>query len=61
MHPQSAPGNAVSQEAIIRRLDTPDTPKHELTIELRDVVREHRVGGQSVRALDGISLRLTGG
>ena len=39
--------------------DTPDT--HELTIELRDVVREYRVGGQSVRALDEISLRLTGG
>ena len=56
-----APGNAVSQEAIIKPLDTSDTPKHELTIELRDVVREYRVGGQSVRALDGISLRLTGG
>jgi hypothetical protein len=27
--------------------DTSDT--HELTIELRDVVREYRVGGQSVR------------
>src|SRR5215813_4302803 len=34
---------------------------HELTIGLRDVVREYRVGGQSVRALDGISLLLTGG
>jgi len=56
-----APGNAVSQEAIIKPLDTSDTPKHELTIELRDVVREYRVGGQSVRALDEISLRLTGG
>ena len=33
----------------------------ELTIELRDVVREYRVGGQPVRALDGISLRLDGG
>jgi putative ABC transport system ATP-binding protein len=33
----------------------------ELTIELRDVVREYTVGGQPVRALDGISLRLTGG
>jgi putative ABC transport system ATP-binding protein len=39
--------------------DTSDT--HELTIELRDVVREYRVGGQSVRALDDISLRLRGG
>jgi len=41
--------------------DTPDTRNHELTIELRDVVRGYRVGGQSVRALDEISLRLTGG
>src|SRR6201993_4649493 len=43
------------------RLDTRDTPMHGLTIELRDVVREYRVGGQCVRALDGISLRLEGG
>jgi putative ABC transport system ATP-binding protein len=35
--------------------------KRELTIELRDVVREYTVGGQRVRALDGIGLRLTGG
>src|SRR5215475_2583156 len=41
--------------------DVPDPRKHELTIELRDVVREYKVGGQSVRALDGISLRLDGG
>lgn len=34
---------------------------HELTVEMRDVVREYTVGGQPVRALDGISLRLTGG
>lgn len=33
----------------------------ELIIELRDVVREYRVGGQRVRALDGINLRLFGG
>jgi putative ABC transport system ATP-binding protein len=46
---------------MIRRLDTCDTPSHELTIELRDVVREYRVGGQAVRALDEISLRFTGG
>ncbi|MBW8710757.1 MAG: ATP-binding cassette domain-containing protein, partial [Mycobacterium sp.] len=32
-----------------------------MTIELRNVVREYTVGGQSVRALDEISLRLTGG
>jgi putative ABC transport system ATP-binding protein len=41
--------------------DASDPRKHELTIELHDVVREYRVGGQSVRALDEISLRLTGG
>src|SRR5262245_24835754 len=41
--------------------DVSDPRKHELTIELRDVVREYKVGGQSVRALDGISLRLSGG
>lgn len=29
-----------------------------MTIELRNVVREYRVGGQTVRALDGVSLRL---
>lgn len=33
----------------------------ELAIELRDVVREYKVGGQIVRALDEISLRLNGG
>lgn len=33
----------------------------ELTIELSDVVREFRVGGQRVRALNGISLQLVGG
>src|ERR1700742_1872205 len=39
-----------------------DANKHRLlTIELRDVVREYRVGGQSVRALDEITLRLDGG
>jgi putative ABC transport system ATP-binding protein len=38
-----------------------DTPSDELTVELRDVVREYRVGGQSVRALDEISLQLWGG
>jgi putative ABC transport system ATP-binding protein len=43
------------------RLDTRDAPSHSLTIELRDVVREYRVGGQKVRALDEISLRFEGG
>lgn len=33
----------------------------ELTIELRDVVREYKVGGQPVRALDEVSLQLNGG
>ena len=46
---------------IVSRLNTSDTRKRELTIELRKVVREYRVGGQSVRALDEISLRLGGG
>ncbi|MCV7125061.1 ABC transporter ATP-binding protein [Mycobacterium lacus] len=32
-----------------------------MTIELRDVVREYRVGGHTVRALDAISMRLDGG
>jgi putative ABC transport system ATP-binding protein len=32
-----------------------------LTVELRDVIREYQVGGQTVRALDNISLRLAGG
>ena len=44
------------------RIDTLDRPKHKLlTVELRDVIREYRVGGQSVRALDEISLGLEGG
>src|SRR5258708_38866677 len=47
---------------MFKRIDTCAGPKHKLlTIELRDVVREYRVGGQSVRALDEISLRLEGG
>jgi putative ABC transport system ATP-binding protein len=46
---------------MIERRDTCDTPRHELTIELRDVVREYRVGGQHVRALDEISLHFAGG
>ena len=47
---------------MFRRVDTCNTPRHKLlTIELSDVVREYRVGGQSVRALDGITLRLEGG
>jgi putative ABC transport system ATP-binding protein len=41
----------------IGQLDTPDRHKHKLMIELRDVVREYRIGGQTVRALDEISLR----
>jgi putative ABC transport system ATP-binding protein len=47
---------------MLRRIDTRDALKHKLlTIELSDVVREYRVGGQSVRALDEVSLRLEGG
>jgi putative ABC transport system ATP-binding protein len=41
--------------------ETCDPREHELTVELRGVVREYTVGGQSVRALDGISVRLCGG
>jgi putative ABC transport system ATP-binding protein len=46
---------------MIGRFDTDVKPEHELTIELRDVVREYQIGGQTVRALDQISLRFTGG
>ncbi len=47
--------------AMVGRADTSDTSGRELAIELRDVVREYRVGGQTVRALDEISLRFGGG
>src|SRR6201985_1383335 len=43
------------------QLDTRDTQVHGLTIELRDVVREYQVGGQTVRALAQINLELQGG
>ena len=43
------------------RLDTAGAPPRELTVELHEVVREYRVGGQTVRALDAISLALAGG
>jgi putative ABC transport system ATP-binding protein len=43
------------------RFDIRDMPSRSLMIELRDIVREYRVGGQSVRALDEISLRFGGG
>ncbi len=47
---------------MFRHTDILAGPTHRLlTIELSDVVREYRVGGQTVRALDGISLRLDGG
>jgi putative ABC transport system ATP-binding protein len=32
-----------------------------LSVELTDVVREYRAGGQTIRALDGLSLRIYGG
>ena len=32
-----------------------------LSVQLVDVVREYRTGGQSVRALDGVTLRIEGG
>lgn len=43
------------------RLDTRSPLSRWLTIELRDVVRQYRVGGQDVRALDGVSLQFEGG
>ncbi len=43
------------------RLHADQSRPRELTIELRDVVREYRIGGQRVRALDRINLHLTGG
>lgn len=47
---------------MFRRAGTNVGPKHKLlTIEMRDVVREYQIGGQTVRALDGISLELEGG
>lgn len=46
---------------MIRTADAAGAVGRELTIELRDVVREYRIGGQPVRALDSISLRLDGG
>ena len=57
----AARADSECRRTIIRRLDPSDTPKRELTIELRNVAREYTIGGQSVRALDDISLRLTGG
>jgi putative ABC transport system ATP-binding protein len=52
---------ALLRRTMNTRPDTRDAPSHSLTIELRDVVREYRVGGQNVRALDAISLRFEGG
>ncbi len=46
---------------ISRKLGPAAPPLQRMSIELCDVVREYRVGGQSVRALDEISLRLAGG
>ena len=43
------------------RLEARDIPVRGLTVQLCDVVREYRVGGQCVRALDEISLRFGGG
>ncbi len=44
------------------RIDTLERFKHKLlTVELCDVIREYRVGGQPVRALDEINLVLEGG
>jgi putative ABC transport system ATP-binding protein len=40
---------------------TLDSRNRWLTIELRNVVRQYRIGGQDVRALDGVSLQFSGG
>jgi putative ABC transport system ATP-binding protein len=45
-----------SQAFIDERL--PDGP---LAVEMADVVREYRAGGQTVRALDGVTLQIDGG
>jgi putative ABC transport system ATP-binding protein len=42
-------------------LDNHAAPSRWLRIELRDVVRQYRVGDQDVRALDGVSLAFDGG
>lgn len=42
-------------------LDTSAGRTEELSVELRDVVRKYRVGGQTVRALDKVTLSLLGG
>lgn len=44
-----------------KRVDAADSLTRELTIQLQDVVREYQIGGQRVRALDTINLRLDGG
>lgn len=41
--------------------DHPAARRRALTVELSDVVRQYRVGGHTVRALNGINLRLRGG
>jgi putative ABC transport system ATP-binding protein len=60
-HGRHALGSLASKRTLTSGFDASDTPDHALTIELHDVVREYRVGGQTVRALDEISLRLDGG
>ena len=54
-------GNPGSSWHPFGGLDAFDPPHRGLTIELRDVVREYRIGGQTVRALDKVNLRLDGG
>ncbi|BBU24127.1 ABC transporter ATP-binding protein [Mycobacterium xenopi] len=49
------------RSTAVRRLAHADPPTRQLSIELRNVVREYQVGGQAVRALDDISLQLWGG
>lgn len=50
-----------SRTTVAGTVDATGSPIRELTIELRDVARRYRAGGQTVRALDHISLDLAGG
>jgi putative ABC transport system ATP-binding protein len=61
MSGRHALGSSASLRSVIESLDAIDRLDRGLTIELRDVVRQYRIGGQSVRALDNIKLRLDGG
>lgn len=54
-------GGSVSPRTAAPAIGAAGSPGHELTIELRDVARQYRVGGQTVRALRRVNLDLAGG